>query len=289
MGVVVIFLVSLSWSFVGIFVKVASLMVDSGTITFLRFFIGVIILAIVYRVKKGPIHIRSKNRWIWVGSIGKSLNYLLENIGIVLGLSYGYMVGFPISFLLLLLISVFILKESMVSKDWLGALLSMGGVWMIMLNGRSMSEMIAENGVANLLFVLAGIGVALHMFSQKKLIPLIDPLTMNLSIFSWCALITAIPLPLTFEFKGFHLGALLALIALGAITGLSFYWFAQALRTVPLFLASVISNSNILFTVLWGVLFFGEPVGLHVLAGALLFSIGMIVVNWPKSKQVRDV
>jgi drug/metabolite transporter (DMT)-like permease len=284
-GIIIIILVSLLWSLVGIFVKIASLMVDSGTITFLRFFIGAIILGVIYRIHKGPLRILSRERWIWAGSFGKSANYLLENIGIVLGLSYGFIVGIPVSYILLLLASVFILKETVSRKHWAGASLALVGFVFMMLNGNSFADMVTEHGFVNLLFVLSGIGIAVHVFSQKVLTKQTDSLTMNVSTFFWCSVITAIPLPGTFEFKEFHIGALFSLIALGAITGLSFLWFSYALRTVPLFLATLVSNSTSVFIVIWGALFLGEAFSWQVLVGGLLFTAGMIVANFPSRQQ----
>ncbi len=290
MGIWIIIGVSMLWSFVGIFVKVASLMFDSATISFLRFFIGFIILAIIYQVKLGPIRIRSDNRWVWTGAIGKSANYFFENIAILLGLSYAFIVATPISYVLLLLLSVFLLKESVSLKDWIGAGLALIGVAAIMMNGHSISEMVSKNGFANLLFVISGIGVAIHSFSQKKLVHKIKALPMNISIFFWCTVITAIPLPWMFEFKQLHVGAIVSIMILGAITGLSFYWFAQALLTVPLFIATIVSSTNVLFTVLWGVVIYHEPVSWHVLIGVLFFICGLAIANWPKhqSKYISE-
>jgi drug/metabolite transporter (DMT)-like permease len=287
-GIIIIILVSLLWSLVGIFVKIASLMVDSGTITFLRFFIGTVILGVIYRIHKGPLRILSRERWIWAGSIGKSASYLFENVGIVLGLSYGYIVGIPVSYILLLLAAVFVLKETVSRKHWAGASLALVGFVFMMLNGNSFTDMVTEHGFVNLLFVLSGIGVAVHFFSQKVLTQQTDSLTMNLSTFFWCSVITAIPLPGTFEFKEFHMGALFSLIALGAITGLSFLWFSYALRTVPLFVANLVSNSTSVFIVIWGALFLGEVFSWQVIVGALLFTAGMIVANFP-SRQKQQI
>jgi drug/metabolite transporter (DMT)-like permease len=286
MGILIIIFVSLLWSMVGIFVKFSAEMVDSSTITFMRFFVGVILLGIIYVVKYGRPRIRTADRWIWTGAIGKSANYFLENIGIIIGLSYGYIVAAPIYNVLLLLASAFILKEMITRKDWIGAILSIAGVIMIMLDGMSLAEMLQDKGFLHLIFIFSAFGVTAHMLSQKKLVQRMDPLIMNLSVFFWCTVISAIPFSVMHEFKGFQFSSFFSLIALGSITGLSFVLFSHALRTVPLFLATLISNFGVLFTVLWGVLFFGEPVSGHVISGVILFTIGLIIGNWPTRRRL---
>jgi drug/metabolite transporter (DMT)-like permease len=289
MGVAVVFFVTMLWSLVGVFVKISSSMLDSGTITFLRFAIGVLLLGVFLWIKEGRLRIHWRQPWIWYGALGKSSNYFFENMGIALGFSYGYIIASPISTVVLLLVMAFILRERIRWIDWLSAALCIVGVFLVNWNGMSWKEMFEGHGFTTLLFILSGIGVTFHVLSQKKLIQTMDSLSMNLSVFFWCAILTALPVPARFEYYGeLHWGAVASLLILGAITGISFYLFSNALRTVPFFLAVIISNSSVMFSVLWGWWFFDEPVSVYMLAGMTLFLIGMIVVNWPKKPAAQQ-
>ncbi len=285
MYVALVFVVAILWSLVGVFVKMASTMLDSATITFLRFAIGVLFLLALLWWKKGKLRIRGKERWVWFGAVGKSANYFFENIGIALGLSYGYIIGSPVGTIVVLLVMVFAFRESISRIEWLAALVCLIGVFFVNWNGNSLDEMVSEHGAVTLLFVLSGIGYAFHVLSQKKLVQSMDAITMNVSVFFWSALITALPLPFQFEFKGtVSVSAVVSVLLLGAITGISFYMFSTALKHVPFFVAVIVSNSSVMFTVLWGWLFFKEPVSIYVVIGVLLFVAGMVTVNWPKGK-----
>jgi drug/metabolite transporter (DMT)-like permease len=289
MGIFVIFVVTIMWSLVGVLVKIASTMVDSGTITFLRFAIGVVVLGVFLWIKEGRIRIHWRQLWIWIGSIGKSLNYFFENMGIALGFSYGYIISSPISTIALLLVMAAVLKERITRVDWISAGLCLVGVFLVNWNGMTWEEVFKGHGFTTLLFILSGICVTFHVLSQKRLIQTMDSISMNLSVFFWGAIVTALPLPFRFEYSGvFHWGAVASLLVLGAITGISFYLFSNALRTVPFFLAVIISNSSVMFTVLWGWWFFGEPVSMYMIAGMTLFLAGMIAVNLPKKKPVQE-
>ena len=50
--------------------------------------------------------------------------------------------------------------------------------------------------------------------------------------------------------------------------------------SLPLFLVTIIQSMNVLLTLLWSVLFFHDPVTGYIIAGTVVFLIGMILVNW---------
>lgn len=75
------------------------------------------------------------------------------------------------------------------------------------------------------------------MLSQKMLIKEMDAGNMNFNIFMLYTIMMALPLPMGTSWpepEQVSIWAIGALVALGLITGLSFYWFSQALQTVPL-------------------------------------------------------
>lgn len=289
MGLLWIVLITMLWSMIGIFVKSASTMLDSGTITFLRFAIGVAILAVWYRWKHGKLRVERKGGWIWAGAFGKSGNYMFENAGIALGLSYGYIISSPVTFVITLLMTVVLFRERVSRAEWMAAGLSLIGIMVINWNGLPLDQLVEENGFITLLFVLSGIGVAFHFVSQKKLVETMEPMGMNLSVFFWCMLLSAIPLPFQFEWKGqVSVAAVGSILMLGAITGVSFYLFSLALRQVSFFLASVIVNLSVLFSVLWGYLLYDEPVSAYVVGGIGLFVVGMLVVNIERRRKIRE-
>ncbi len=65
-------LATLSWSFVGISVKTAGMMVDGTTITFFRFFIGILSLGLFLFIRYRSIGLRLDLTWVWIGAIGKA-------------------------------------------------------------------------------------------------------------------------------------------------------------------------------------------------------------------------
>ncbi|HEX2945986.1 MAG TPA: DMT family transporter [Clostridia bacterium] len=282
MGYLLLFITSLLWSFVGVMVKSASFMADSSVITVSRFIFGVVFLYILMLFKKEKRILYWKQKWIWIGVLGKCCNYIFENIAISNGHAYGNVVVWPVQTIFIAAVSILFFKETLHVRKGAGILLCVTGVVIVSFRGASPSEFFSSGWLTLVLFIFSAIGAGVHLLSQKKLIDSMDPGNMNLSVFLFCSIFTSIPLPFTFHLTGrFSLWSVLSLVGLGFITGLSFYFNAKALKKVPFLTATIISNASLLFTLLWAWLIYGESVNTFILFGAVLLVIGIILANIP--------
>lgn len=289
MGFLYLVIATLSWSLVGVLVKTASFQFDPYTITFARFAVGVLALAALLFAMRGRLRPAAFHRWIWIGAIGKSANYLFENIGVSIGYSYGNIMVPPTQTIVLLFVGIVLFKERLTVKSAVSAGLVLLGVALITINGRPIGELFGTQGWINVLFVLAGVGAAFHFVSQKMLLDSMSDVSMNYSVFFWASLMTALPLPFAAEWEPtFVPGAWAAAIGLGLITGLSFYLSSKALRTVTFSVAVVVSNLSVLFTVLWAAIFFRDPITPYIVAGAVVVVAGMTLLNWPSRAAARE-
>ncbi|MEB3100578.1 DMT family transporter [Ferviditalea candida] len=285
MGYLFLIIPTIMWSFVGFFVKTASFTFDSGTITFSRFFFGVFAILLYAAITRTKITWNLTSRFIWLGVIGKSANYLFENMAISIGYSYGNIVEAPLQTVILILASVFYLKKPLWLTEAAAVALCLIGVMMVQLNGHNWSEMFSANGIVLLLFALAALGSAMHVLSQKLLVEHLDPASMNASTFLLASVLVFTPLPFQFEMhRPVPAMAFISLLALGLITAFSFHFYAKALKMVPFIVAVIVGNSGILFTILWAKLFFHEPISLTVWGGTLLLLFGVVLVHWPLAK-----
>ncbi|MFC5451299.1 DMT family transporter [Paenibacillus aestuarii] len=290
MGYLLLVLATIAWSFVGVLVKTASTMVDSSIITFSRFFFGVVFLGIFLLIKDGRVQLRSGLKWIWIGAVGKSVNYIFENIAITIGYSYGNILVQPIQTVTLLLASAYLFKEKVTLRGWFAASLCMIGVIVIGWNGVSLHTLMQGSGLTTLLFTLAGIGAAVHVLSQRSLARTMDSGNMNFSVFLWSTMLVSLPIP--FQSQGFSgtvsVWAWAALILLGVITGLSFFWFAEAMRRVSFVVVAIVGNCSVLFSIVWSYLFYHEPITWYVLGGTLVFIAGFLIMNFPIRRRSVD-
>ncbi len=272
--------VSLLFSFGGVFVRYAGLMVNSYWISFFRFFIGLLFLLVFMLVTKKKMKLQFFLMPVVFGAVCKSINYLAENYGLSHGYSYGNIILWPVQSVVALIFAIFIFKEKIGRKEILGCALCVAGIAVISWNGRSMDMFLNDGLVSTLLFVAAGAGAAGFVIAQKMLLHKMTAENMNFSMFFISMMITAVPLPLAGEITGaFHVSSLICLLIFGISTGAAFMLIAKAMRTMPLFLVVIIQSSTVLFSLCWAVLFFREPVTNYIIVGSVVFMIGMIVTN----------
>ncbi|GFN33929.1 DMT family transporter [Paenibacillus xylaniclasticus] len=290
MSYVLLLLATLAWSFVGVLVKTASTMVDSSVISFARFFFGVICLAVYLWLRDGKLQLQFGMLWIWLGAFGKAINYVFENIALKIGYSYGNILVQPVQTVVLLFAAGWLFKERITARGWIAAALCVAGVIVVGWNGTPLHELAEGSGLTTLLFTLAGIGAAIHVLSQRMLLQKMDNGNMNLSVFLVSTLIVAVPVPI--QSQGFTGPVTVwtwgALVLLGIITGLSFFWFAEAIKRVPFMVVAIVGNSTVLFAILWSYLFFHDPITGYIIGGTLIFVTGFLILNLPVRKKAEQ-
>jgi drug/metabolite transporter (DMT)-like permease len=283
-----LFATTLMWSFVGVLVKSAAGMVDSSVITLCRFLFGVLFLWLFLFIRRKPMGLYWKDKWIWIGVAGKSLNYMLENLALSIGFIYSQVIVWPVMTIFLTFYAVIFFGEKLNTQKVIAILLCFLGILLVSWKGMSLEKIFGGGLIPTLLLAASALGGGIHMLSSKKLVARMDSGNLNLSVFFFASLVTAVPLPFTFKFTGlFNPWALASLIGLGLITGLSFFLYAEALRKVPFIVATIVANSVVLFTLLWSALFYKEGINGIVIAGVVILLAGLLIINLPGKKVHR--
>jgi drug/metabolite transporter (DMT)-like permease len=145
LGYILVFIAAMMWSFVGILVKMASTMVNSHFITFCRFFIGVLFLGGFLFIKDKRIDFHLRNKWIYIGAIGKCCNYIFENLAITKGYAYGDALVAPMQAVFLVIISALFLKEPITTYIIVGSLIFLAGLIIINLPDKNIALVEAKD------------------------------------------------------------------------------------------------------------------------------------------------
>lgn len=285
MAYLYLIIVTVLFSFGGMLIKVSGTMFSPYMVSFLRFAIGVVLLLIIQKKKTGKVAIKFTGGFLWFGAICKALHYLGENYGVMQGFSYGNVVIWPIQTLTVLIVSVLIFKERITKRSLMGTFFCLLGIGMISWNGVSLETFLGSQMFLLLSFVIAGIGAALFSVCQKELLQSVDTVEMNLSMFLLGSGICGLILPGQENLvMGFHVSAIVAMLILGVITGVGFLLLAEAMKEIPLFLITVVQSSTVILTVLWGVLFFKEPITPYIIMGISIFIAGILLINVKRKK-----
>lgn len=288
MGYVYLLLVALMFSLGGTSVKMIRPYFGPSMITLMRFAVGVFWLLLLKLIKRKhfrqdfPSAFRKHWKWLAFGAAAKMAAYTMENIGLSIGVSYGNILTQPAQMLLMTVLGVLVLKESMNAWKWSGVGLCILGIVLISWNGLSLDAFLGDNLPLTLLYVFSGFCAGLFIFAQKKVADDFDILDSNLVMFSMASLL-AVFVPLA---EGKVLPAsvpdakcVFAILYFGFVTGIGFYLNAKAIPLVPFQMVALLQSTMVLFALVWGVLFFHEPITGWIVCGALLFVAGIVCIN----------
>ena len=288
MGYCYLLLVALMFSLGGTSVKMIRPYFAPSMITLMRFAVGVGWLLLLKAVKRQPFRpdfsraFRKQWKWLLFGAAAKMAAYTLENIGLSIGVSYGNILTQPAQMILLTVLGVLVLKETMNARRWAGVGLCVLGILLISWNGLSPEVFLGDNLPLTLLYVFSGIFAGLFVFAQKKVADHFDVLDSNLVMFAMASLM-AVVVPIA---QGNFLPTgtpdwkcIVASLYFGFVTGIGFYLNAKAIPLVPFRMVALLQSTMVLFSLVWGVLFFHEPITGWIIAGALLFIVGIVFIN----------
>lgn len=293
MGYFYLILQALIFSFGGLMIKSVGTMFSPYLTSCLRFTIGIALLFLIQRFRTGRLRLTLMDRVILVGGVCKALHYLAENFGVMRGFSYGGVLVWPVQTVVVFLVSRLIYKEKTGPRTLAGTILCIAGVITISWNGAPLSVFLGSRGITMVAFVLAGIGAAGFSISQKAKIREMDIVEMNASMFIFGWLTTLLVLiPTTPHVTGaINIPGTISILLLGIITCVGFLLQAAGIRTVPLLIATIIQSSSTILTILWGVLFYHDPISRYVVLGTVFFMTGIVLVNLPavKSKRMQQI
>jgi len=286
MGYFLLIIQVILFSFGGLLIKSAGTVFSPYMISSLRFAIGIALLLLYMKCTREDLRLFLRSPLVIFGGVCKAIHYMGENIGVMLGASYGGVLIWPVQTLVAFLASVYLFKERATKRTVLGSFLCIAGIVLISWNGLSLSSFF-ENGLsAFLAFVFAGIGAGGFNLTQKQLIQKISNARLNCSMFLYGWLVTLLILPVTGPHMetGVNTAGLLCTLILGAITCFGFLLQGAALKTVPLLAATIIQSSSVVLTILLGVFIYGDPISAYVIAGVALVLAGILVVNLPRRR-----
>ena len=287
MGYLYLICVALMFSFGGTCAKLIGPYFGANYITFFRFFFGVFFLLVLKVIRRQRFRaefrqmLRECAPWLLMGAAAKALAYLTENYGLTHGVSYGNILTQPAQTVFITCMSVFVLRERITWKKALFLIPCVLGVLIVAWNGRSLDDFLHGNLLLTGLFIVSGVFAGAHVFAQKKVADRMDILDSNLTMFSISAVLSFIPTIPSTAFGALtgvrpDLACILAMLACGFITGIAFSLNAKAIPLVPFYMVPIIQSSMAIFAILWGILFFHEPVSVYIVGGTLIFIAGII-------------
>lgn len=299
MGYLYLFIVAFIFSFGGLCSKSIAPFFGADFISMFRFTVGVFFLLLLKLIKRHKFRADFKDMfracavWIFIGALAKWGAYLTENYALARGPSYGNIITQPAQAVFITLCSIFLFREKMTWAKLGCIFMCLCGVLCISWNGRPLNEFFESSIFLTFLFVLSGFGSGAHILAQKIIADRMDIIDSNLTIFSIGALFSFIPVVpevANGALVGVHpnLACIAGILMFGFTTGIGFYMNAKAIPLVPLYMVPVIQSTMVIFSILWGVLFFHEKITAYIICGAAVFVVGLITLNILNKKQETE-
>jgi len=295
MGILYLLCVALMFSFGGGLARQLKPYFDTTWISFMRMVFGVFFLAMLKLLSGGtkrgkPVFDKRWLVWIAFGGIAKLIAYLTENYGLTHGVSYGNILVQPVQTVFLTCLSTLVMRERLTRRQLMFMVPCITGVLLVSWNGRPLKDIIGDDLLVPALYVVTGITAGCHVFSQKKLAGRMDIIDSNMAMFALAAVIAApvafsVQPPAEIRWSEITMTVALSAVAFGFITGIGFYLNAKAIPLVKFFMVPVIQNTMVIFSILWGVLLFGEPVSVWIIGGSVMFIGGVIGLQLTGTKQ----
>ena len=294
MGYVYLMMVALFFSFGGTCVKMIKPYFDPSMITFMRFFVGVLWLLLLKAVKHQSFRsdfrasLRSHWKWLIFGALSKFASYMAENTALSIGVSYGNILVQPVQMILMTVLGATVLHEAMNRYKWSGVVLCVSGILLISWNGLSLDAFLGQNLALTLLYVLAGLGAGLFIFAQKTVADHFDILDSNLCMFAMAAAVSfLVPVSQSSVIPSAmpDVRCFIAILFFGFVTGIGFYLNAKAIPLVSFQMVALLQSTMVFFSLAWGILFFHESITGWIIAGTLMFVLGILLIQHRPGKQ----
>lgn len=279
------------WGVTPTLVKIALRYVDPYTLSSLRLLQGLALVMLVHLKNRGGMkRLFRFNRWLLLGSIGITVNYIL----FIVALNYttastgGLLV--QIQFVTLVILAWLVIKETFHILKLIGVLVIVAGVGLVFVQRVDFSEIInSEYTLGNALMLVAGLGWGVYALANKALSTSRSGTEILIPMFAFAAAVsifTAIP---GYEARSpMKAGGVMAIIILGTgVTGVGFILLTQALKRINASLVGAVTALSPLINILVSNKVLGERISPLLIAGGFLIFTGVTGIALTERKGIR--
>jgi len=278
---------TLLWGLLPIFLKVALTEFSAEAIAWFRFAFAFIVL-FAFLAWKGQtpqaILLRPPSLGLLAGA-ALAANYLGVTRAVHLSGPSNVAILIQFAPVILVLVGVFIFREKLTKRQYLGLAVALTGFSVFMIDQRAHVAQLGLYSSANLYVVFAGVVWVIYMVCQKILSRDFGPQALNLLVYGVAAVVL-IPQVTWGEFSGVEGTYWLFLVFLGFNTLFAYGALAEAVKIIPISLISILITLNPLITLLAMLIFPDysagrlehDPTGTLGYIGAVIAVLGVVLV-----------
>ncbi|WP_251555496.1 DMT family transporter [Neobacillus muris] len=285
-GILLLILATILWGGNYICGRILAPALPATLLNTVRWAISTILLWGLMRLNKKQFPIFSEwKEFLILGFFGVFAFSTLNYFGLrFLSASYAGMIsaGIPIAILLL---TPVVLKETNTLKSWIVAVVSIGGVVLLLQGKHSGDSHASIIGISAVL--LSCIAWGMYTVLGKKYSTKMDPLTMTAGAAFYGTILSAISCIGTIQPDTIHMSgtAWLALLYVSTLASVvSFISWSSGVERVGAALAAPFINLLPVWTVVFGILLLHEQLSLITLAGGIITILGAILATYQPNR-----
>jgi len=278
---------TLLWGLLPIFLKIALTEFSAGSIAWFRFaFAFVVLFAFLGWKGQAPqaILLRPPSLGLLAGA-ALAANYLGVTRAVHFSGPSNVAILIQFAPVILVLVGVFIFREKLTKRQYLGLLTAMAGFVVFFIDQRANVAQLGLYSSANWYVIFAGVVWVVYMVCQKILSRDFGPQSLNLLVYGVAAIVL-VPQVTWGEFAGVDSTYWLFLVFLGFNTLFAYGALAEAVKIIPISLISILITLNPLITLLAMLVFpdysLGrlpqDPTGSLGYIGAVIAVLGVALV-----------
>lgn len=284
--------VAILWAIIPILVKIALRTVDPFTLSFLRLSLGTTVLLIMYRMRGGQWrNLIQKNRWLYIGGIGLSINYTLFTLSLNYTTAGAGVLIVQIQMVSFAVLAALFLGERLTAFKISGMISVICGVVFVVLSQHKLEDMFhAQYTLGNLIMFVAGLTWGVYALSNKTLGKQITSYQILIPILGMSSLITGTVAITQFELRTVITPqALLAVCMLGIVcTGGGYYLISEGMKRLSAVLAGTITTLAPLMSLVLAQFILGEKITAAMFIAAVLIIGGILIMIYSEKKPAKS-
>lgn len=274
------------WGATFVATKVALKEVQPDTVVFLRFAIGVVILAAGVQIRKQWRPITRRDVWtlVGLGFVGISFHQWLQSTGMVTSAASTTAWIVATSPIFIAILGWFILHEKMAWLQITGIVLAFLGVLLVVSRGDLRLAQIGQIGTpGDLLILISSLNWAVFSVASRSMLKRLPAVLMMFYVilfgFAFSSLFFFVKTG-SGDIANLSMNGWLAILILGVFgSGLAYIAWYDALQNLSANQAGVFLNIEPLVTMLLAFLILGEPVTWASILGGAVIILGVWMVN----------
>ncbi len=220
---------------------------------------------------------------IWLLGLLNAAGYIFQFFGMELTTAGKAAFFVNINVVFVVILAHILFHEKLQWEKWLAVLLSLLGIYLLSTRGNGVQFLFSGNAFGDLLILMAGLSWAFFIIVAKKILDAPGNTVFEIvTAYVFSTIVYVTPIAVIFEPFPVHLGGMeigILLVTALFFTVVPFYFWSVSLRGLTATLTSFLTLSEILFALVFSLIFLGEHLQPIEMLGGFLLLVSIFAAS----------